>query len=264
MRSAFFQKWEYAVPDHWNEISGKNYLNVIRVFYSENGNDRGILMLFRALLGIPWWHFFRMRSPNLIPAAMDATEFLFEGNTLSQNLLPVYRGYAGPADNLQNMKMLEFCHSEFYYTKYEAEKKIEDLDALVSVLYRPKKSWFTYSYRKNPDGDFRIAFNPNSMGYYQKKVAKWPMHVKLAIFHFYQGVRSVIIARNPKVFDNASGEESLYGLWSLMRSVAKGGHLGDLDKVTDQYVDTVLMELNETVAEAEKIEMERNKVTVER
>jgi len=237
---------------------------VIKVFYTEHDNDRGILMMFRALAGIPWWQLFMMRTPNLLAAARDATEFLFEGNTLTKNLLPFYRGYAGPADDLQNLKMLEFCHTEFFHSRYEKDGNIDDLNALVAALYRPKKSRWSYSYTKNPDGDFRVPFNPNTIAYYQKRLAKWPTHVKLAIFRFYQGARASIITRNPRVFDNGGGEESLYGLWSVMRAVAKSGHLGDLDKVTDQYVDTVLMELNETVAEAERIEMERNKVTVER
>lgn len=261
MRSAFFRHWSYAVPDSWNDIPSKNYLPVIKVLYTEHGDDRGVLMLFRALAGIPWWQFFMMRSPNLLPAAIDATEFLAE-NKLTKNLLPFYKGFAGPADNLANIKMAEFCFAEFYYNNYGREENLEHLNALVSVLYRPKKSRWKYSYKKNLDGDFRIAFNANSMGYYQKKIEKWPTHVKLAVLHFYQGARAQIIQRNPKVFDNNGGEESLYGLWSVMRSVAKSGHLGDLDKVSDQYVDTVLMELNETVAEAERIEMERNKVTV--
>jgi hypothetical protein len=264
MRSAFFKKWSYAVPDSWNEISSKNYLPLMKVFFTEYENDRGVLMLFRALAGIPWWQFFGMRSPNLIPAALDATEFLFKGNSLSKNLLPFYKGYAGPAEELKNLKMAEFCNAEFYYNKYDKEKKLENLDAFVAIIYRPKKSRWKYNYKLNIDGDFRAPFNSNTTGYHQKRIAKWPTHVKLAIFHFYQGARATIIARNPKVFDNNDGGESLYGLWSIMRSVAKGGHMGDIDKVADQFVGTVLMELNETVVEAERIEMERNKVTVER
>jgi hypothetical protein len=49
-----------------------------------------------------------------------------------------------------------------------------------------------------------------------------------------------------------------------MRSVAKEGTFGDFDRVNEQYVDTILMDLNEVVAEAEQIEMDRNKVTVSR
>ena len=66
------------------------------------------------------------------------------------------------------------------------------------------------------------------------------------------------MATNPRVFDEASPDagESLYGLWSVMRSVAKAGHFGDFDKVQEQYVDTILMELNEAIVEAEKMEAE--------
>jgi hypothetical protein len=264
MREAGFKHQVYVVPDEWNEISPRNYLKLMKVFYSEYGNDRGLLMLFRALLGIPWWKFFQMRTPNLMSAAEDATAFLFEPNTLSKNLLPEYRGYAGPADHLSNVKMGEFCYAEYFLGGYNKTKEIHYLDKLVCTLYRPKKNRWKYDRKKNVDGDLRVPFNANTIGYYERKVAKWPMYAKQAILHFYDGAREEKIRSNPKVFDKNSGEESLYGLWSVMRSIARSGHMGDLDKVPEQYVDTVLMELNETVAEAERIEMERNKVTVER
>jgi hypothetical protein len=264
MREAYFRRWSYSIPDEWNELNRKQLLAVIKVMYDEKGDDRGLLLLFRALARIPWWQFFMMRSPNLLEAAYDATAFLFQENKLTKNILTFYKGFAGPADQLTNVKMGEFCFSEFYYLQYKTNNETKPLDRLVATLYRPRKHWLFYNYRKNFEGDYRKPFSPHTIMYYSENISKWPLHIKHAIFQFYEGARAEKIASNPRVFESSTGEESLYGLWSVMRSVAKSGHFGDLDKVQDQYVDTLLMELNETVVEAERIEMERNKVTAER
>jgi hypothetical protein len=261
MREVLFRNWSYALPDEWNELTRKKLLAVIKVMYLAPGDDAGVLQMFRALVQIPWWQFYMMRTPNLIDAAYEATAFLLKENTLTKNLIPFYKGFAGPSDQLGNVRMGEFCFSEFYFLQYKHNSLDKDLDLLVATIYRPRKHWLFYNYRKNFEGDFRKPFSPHTIRYYAEDIAKWPRHVKLAIYHFYEGARAEKILGNPKVFDSSDGEESLYGLWSVMRSIAKSGHFGDLDKVQEQYIDTMLMELNETVAEAEKIEMERNKVT---
>lgn len=251
----------FSVPEQWNEMSQKQLLEVMRVMHAQKGDDQGVLMLFRAMVDIPWHKFFAMRTPALMDVAIECTEFLFQKNTLTRNLIPQYKWLAGPADNLMNLKMAEFCFSEFRYFAWRNSQEQKDLDMFIATLYRPTKDMF-YDAVRNPDGDVRKPFNDSLTPVIALKIAKWPMEVKRAIVLFYEGCRAKKIEDNPKVFDNSTGEESLHGLWSVMRSVAKGGSFGDFDKVNEQYVDTILMELNETVAEAERIEMEQNRVTV--
>jgi hypothetical protein len=262
MTNVYYKTWTFSVPDNWNEIDRTRMLQIMEIFYRENDDDRGRLLLFRALAQIPYAVLYLMKEPELITIARDCTEFLFE-NKLTKNPIMFWGKFAGPADSISNMKIGEFTFAEFAYMQYVQTKDVRFLHTLVATIYRSKRNRLLYSYSQNPDGDYRVPFNPNLVDYNTKVVSKWPRPVLDSIFHFYQGARAEKIAANPKVFDGTESQgQSLYGMWSVMRSVAKAGHFGDFDKVQDQYIDTVLMELNETVVEAEKLEAERNKVTL--
>lgn len=263
MKQLHFRKWTYDVPESWNEMDGKRLTQVMQVIESGMDDEKGILSLFRALADIPWFQFYLMRERALMDTAVECTEFLFGENTLTRNLIPSYRGLYGPADGLSNMKMAEFCFSEYRYMQYVKESTPENLDLFIAVIYREGKNMF-YDYVRNPDGDVRKKFNDAISPLLAMKIRKWPNHVKRAIVRFYEGARDAKVKANDKVFGSSDGQESLYGLWSVMRSVAKEGTFGDFDRVNEQYVDTILMDLNEVVAEAEQIEMDRNKVTVSR
>ena len=259
MIEVYYKKSFFKCPTEWNELTRKQVLQVMKILYGQTSEINGILMLFRCIASIPWWQFYTMRTGGLLNAALEATEFLVKENNLTKNLIPKYRGFYGPADQLGNLRMGEFCFAEFFYLKYRNSKEYADLDDLVSVLYRPGKRF--YNHRINEAGDHRKPFNPNVQQHLKKSVKRWPLEVKHAILHFYEASRDEKIRNNDKVFSKGGGE-SLYGMWSTMRGVAKTGHFGDFDKVQEQYVDTILMELNETVAEAEEMEREQNKVKV--
>jgi hypothetical protein len=146
----------------------------------------------------------------------------------------------------------EFIFSEQFYSDYKATKKMDALDQLVATLYRPAKKG--YDAKRNPDGDIRIPYNDFLTGYYADKIGGWPAKVKQAILHWYEGCRLKLIDDNPDVFGASSGGgDSLYGLYSVMRTVAEKGIHGDLEKVERMYVKVFLMEINEQLAEAARI-----------
>lgn len=272
----------YQTAGTWNELTGKQLVQVMGVLCGNDSLPTGRLKLLRILLQWSWWklvltcgmhRLLRLDKINLtrVPArfgrwldnteriataAEDYTAFLFEANKLTKQLLPNVGGWYGPDSSLGNMKMAEFCFCENYFIAWRDTKNPAHLNRLVAILYRPGKK--KYDKHRNELGDIRIDFNPNSIEQRIKKVDKWPLNLRLAICNFYEGCREEKMATNPRVFDEASPDagESLYGLWSVMRSVAKAGHFGDFDKVQEQYVDTILMELNEAIVEAEKMEAE--------
>lgn len=256
MNAVWYHKKEYVIPGEWNELTQRQLLQVQEVFNRNVDELKGRMLLFRILCKMPWWKFLLIRSANLLPAVMEATEFLMTRNSLTKNLIPTYKGFAGPGDKM-NIRMIEFCYSEGLFMAYKNQKDDKYLDQLIAILYRPIRK--RYNHKLNPDGDHRMAFNPNLLDYNTMFIEDWPLPVKQSILMFYEGCRNEKIASNPKVFEGGSGDESLYGMWSVMRNVAKSGHLGDFEKVGEQYIDTILMELNEVVVEAEKMEFEMNK-----
>jgi hypothetical protein len=275
----------YKCPENWNELTQKQLVKIMPVLASHEDSQKARILLFKILTGWGWWKivticgFHRMKyidkvaQRRFIPAAFGryidnterlsmavdtTTEFLLASNTLTIQLIPNYKGFYGPSSSLANLKMGEFCFTEFYFTEWKQSGNISNLNNLIATLYRP-------GIKTANKADSRVAFDPANTPLFAKKIDAWPIAVKLAIEAFYDGARDAKIEANKHVFDYDTGEEStsLHGLWSVMRSVAKAGHFGKFDDVANEYVDTILMELAESIAEYEKhkAELEANKHT---
>lgn len=281
MNFIHYKNYTHVIASEWNELSPAQLRKIMRVIWT--GNDLHCrFKLFRILTGWSWRRLYLITGiyyikqvdlisqlpffnkliekylnncARLFDAIIDSTQFLFLTNDLNKNIIPIYKGFYGPDDEIRNLKMGEFTFSELAFIAWKKSKDPQYLDELVAILYRPGRK--NYDQKKNVEGDHREPFNPNLTAFYKKKVAGWPADLKLSIATFYMGCREKKILDNERVFSSTGdGEESLYGLWSVMRNVAKAGHFGDFDKVQDQFVDTILMELNEVVVEAEKKEEE--------
>lgn len=263
----------YEVPAAWNQLSGKQLIAVTAVLHSACPEQQGRIRLLMALTG---WSAFKMaricgihrvqwlhkltgsflpkqlgryldNSERMATATQELTQFLFDSNDLTVQLLPQYKGLHGPSSEMANLRMGEFAFSEHYFLQWKATGDLALLNNLVATLYRPAK-------KRTEIGDMRIPFNPDHTEAICKKVNGWPLPVKLAIAAFYHGAREKKIADNKAVFEYEGDDrsESLYGLWSVMRTVAKAGHFGNFEQVTNEYVDTILMELHESIVEYEK------------
>lgn len=248
----------YAIPETWNELTGKQLVKVMEVLYSEMEADVARLALLRIVTGMGWWRW--CRTP-----LWQKMEFLYLGdfliisNTLTKNLLPKIGNFYGPADDFNNIKGDEFVFSEDFYFKSfsqsdENEPRVFNeamLNELVAVLYREKKP--DYNTKINPDGDARIPFNQNICAHNAKMyISKWPMAVKLAIFTWYEICRKEMIEQNPEIFSGGSGEPARYGLISVMRVIAEGGIHGTFENVQQMEVKMWMVELNEKHEEAKR------------
>lgn len=216
-----------------------------------------------------WYRFFKCKMEEL-EEFLYLTFFLYNSNDLTRQLIPSYKNFHGPADDFNNITGDEFVFSEDYYLKYsglfpslsgeggsdrrsETDEANRCLNELVAILYRPLKK--NYDTARDPDGDLRVPFNQNICAYNARhKIKRWPLHIKLAIFHWYQGCRQKMIDDNPDIFTGGNSEPAKYGLLSVMRTIAEGGIHGDFDKVQKMYVKMWMMELNEKMEEGKKIE----------
>jgi hypothetical protein len=262
----------YSFPETWNDLTGKQLVKVISVLYSNLDISVGRIKLLQIILGWNGWkiisicglHRFKKLKPDYTPkilgryldnterlaaAAEQVTEFVFEENKLTKQLLPKYKGLFGPSSELANLRMGEFCYTEHFYLQWKETKKMVFLNQLVATLYRPGKE-------EKDLGDQRVKFDPNATTAIVGRIDRWPLAVKLSIAEFYNGCRTEKIENNQEVFESQGEDDvvSLHGLWSVMRSVAKAGHFGTFDGVAEEYVDTIFMELKESIVEHKKME----------
>lgn len=206
--------------------------------------------------------------PQAVLSAMEHIDWVFETNSLTRQLLPSYRHFFqerlyGPASDFDNLTMKEFHLTELYYRQVaDSDTDGSDdnaLNMLIAVLYRAGKK--DYDFVRNPDGDARQPMNHNLIPYRAKKVSRWPLWMKQAIFTWYDGNRQALIDANERIFKEPekNGYESEFdtGLYGMIRSLA-GDRLGTIEKVEQMNVHTALLELN-LVKEEERIMEEQLK-----
>lgn len=267
----------YNVPESWNELSKRQLLQVMNLFYlSRYTNEQSQLKLLKILTGMSWWAFFRapvttcerrvfkpfklslslgeyLFSSRKICYGLDEylylIHFLLEENKLTKNIIPRFREFYGPADGCSNLRMCEFVFSEHYYMQWSESRQDEKLlDNLVAVLYRPAKR--SYDLRRNEDGDPRIAFNENLCEYFATtEVCNWPLKLKLAIAQFYEACRMKLVADNEEIF-GGGGEPAKHGLISIMIAVAETNAFGPFKEVEQLHVNMVMLQLKEQIHKA--------------
>lgn len=240
-------------------MNADQLLQVMNILFLKKYKAEQILLkLLKVLTGAKTSHFFKWD-------VMEAEEFFYltvfviqQDMVFTKNHLPLYQyshtEFYGPSDFLDNLRMKEFTLTEDLYTRwFDSEKQdTEVLNDLVAILYRPAPA--KYDHQMNPDGDHREKFNQNISSHYAKTyVCQWPMDVKLAIATWYGGCRLHIVKNNPDVFEGGSGDPARYGLVSVMLNIAEGHVFGDFEKVEDQYVNLVMMQLNESVDKAKRL-----------
>ena len=249
----------YSIPISWNELTAKQLLQVMDVLFLKGYKPEQLfLKLLQVLTGISTYRFFKTDVEEL-EEYFYLTAFLLRSDLVfTQNLLPEVvadeEKFYGPESGLNNLRMKEFTLTEDYYSQwFDSEKKNEEaLNQMIAILYRPAPEG--YNFLKNEAGDFREAFNQGISAYNANKyITHWPKEVKLAISTWYAGCRLAMVADNPEVF-GGGGEPSEYGLVSVMLDVAESGVFGPFKEVEEQYVNLVLMQMNQTIAKNKKAE----------
>jgi hypothetical protein len=243
----------YHIPETWNELSKKQLLNCIAVLCKQFDEYTTLSLVFRNVSGMGTFCFYTMPK-DVLSDCLELVSWIKSEISLTAQLLPCYKGFYGPCKELENLKAKEFAVAELYFMQFRNDNSIDSLNDLVAILYRPGK--WKYDKNRNADGDIRIEYNPHTMPYYKKKVGKWPLPVRLSIAIFYEGCRNSFFNNYKEVFDadDEATELPPYGLWSIMRDIAEKGVFGDMDKVEDQYVDTLLMEMHTLIIKARQYE----------
>lgn len=260
MKTILLNKRYYKVPASWNEMNQKQLLQAMDILFVKGYKaEQMLLRLVQCITGLSDYRFFKCDIEEVEEFFYLGTFMLNPDIAFTKNILSEYKFshtmFYGPADRLDNLKMKEFTLTEDLYIRwFDSEKKdIEALNEMVAILYRPAPA--KYNFKVDPNGDCREPFNQNTSAYYARTyVRDWPLRVKLAIATWYNGCRINIVQNNPEVFNGSEEDSSRYGLVSVMLNVAETNVFGDFAKVEDQYVGLVMMQLNETVDKAKRLE----------
>lgn len=241
MKKVIYNKKKFILlPEKPEELSGRQLIAIAGLLHSEYITViKASLSALRILGNLSRWKFLRV-SHELRLGCLPHVQWIFDKITITKNLIPRYKNFYGPADELNNLTLAEFHFAEKYYSEIKGDDYAA-LPHLIATIYRPAKSG--YNKDLNRDGDVRQKFNSNVVDYYAKKISKWPDAVKFAILIFYDSCRNKIADENPDIFGGGEGEDDGLGMYSVMRGLA-GPKFGDIEKVEEMFLQNALTELN--------------------
>jgi hypothetical protein len=239
-----------VLPSEWNELSQKQLIALANIKHNEKEPVEQLIKALHVLSGMGTIKFMLLPKDVIVNASEQA-RWVFEENTLTSQLIPMWGNCYGPESHFDNLQMHEFNHAEMAYQELVSTQEPEYLDRLVAILYRQGKDG--YDHERNADADHRIPFKYGDITWHMGIVTRWPENVKHAILLWYDGCRMELIKAYPKIFKQSGGnDQNLYeGLFSLMHSVA-GEKYGTFDEVENSYVHKILMALNIMLDEIEQ------------
>jgi hypothetical protein len=238
------------VAGKYNELTSKQLIAVAAILQKGYEEVDARLRALKVLLGISLYKF------AVIPAdvkgrMIEHIEWVFDKNTLTTQLLPVYDTLHGAADAFDNLTMGEWNACEIFYDQLVQQDDEDALNRIVAVLYRrPKKDYDT---ELDSDGDIRVPFNANEIDYHVKTVKSWPSKVKVAILFWYDGCRQHLKELYDLFDKPADDETSEPGMFELIRGLC-GKHYGTFKEVEGLNVHIVMRELEVLKKEAAEIE----------
>jgi len=226
-----------TLPSEWNDLSRKQLLYVSRLFSEQlTIVDFRVKALFE-FLSIKRKTFKRI-APEDAFTLCESLDFLNKEVNLTRNLIPVIkaslRKYYGPADAMVYCTFGEFtlaCSALDEFQKTGQEKYLVEL---VSILYRPKKVFWSLRKYFTDNQDSRSRFMNRALKKRTRKIAMVDHCVKYSVYLFFNGVLNSLPSLYPFVYrhkDETGDQDN--GWASLIISLADG-------KTDDKSLETIM------------------------
>jgi hypothetical protein len=245
----------YFGPEEWNKLTRKQLLCFANCLSSNLEDYETKIRIAYTFSGLPLWLFLKTNQIQRWEIGSQF-KFLFEENKLTRQLIPLVRiglmEFNGPDDEMKNLDADEFAELDRYYSAFRKSNKSDDLDLMISVIYRKKC-------RSKDTGDVREPFNEHSVAERSETIAKLNNKTKYAILLHYIGVRSLMVKKHPHVFTKGENLRKKNFGWPQVFYNLAGNKLGEVKNVEKNKIWNLLyiLEMNEV----ERIENERKDKT---
>lgn len=182
---------------------------------------------------------------------LDITNFIFEKNNLTKNLLPRVkvswlREYAGPSDYMGDIDAEEFSFAFGIYLQFVRTHNEDLLTTLMAVLYRPAR------FDEHKTGENRQPFNKNLIEYHAGKLAKLPDCYRQAVYLFFLGCLEFMAGKHPNVFKRAEKAGGPGGTFLDSVVALSGGKFGPFESTKKTNIYILLKELDLLIANKPK------------
>lgn len=238
-----------TVPTEWNKLTPKQLLKVSGLFLAKLEFEEFRLRIFLYLSGVKtmpkkvikdqvYWLFRKGKTEFMLDRQelawmLHSVEFLTSDSRLTLNKFPrlwLPTGCVfGPDEKCYSITYLEFIHAEAALYAYQKSNKVEYLNQLCSILYRPQKKEY-HPLRPDFDGDRRQVFND----FIYKRRAKWFRFVSInrrfAIYLFYTGCRNELMDSFKSLFSGSAVSSEPVNPVKSLRKIIHDLNMGDLTR----------------------------------
>lgn len=244
----------HSSPASWGEINGEQLLFIAATFGSSLPVEKAMQILAVMLYQIDIELVKHIPERHLERLA-QSIKYVLARNELSQWLIPVLklrlRKYYGPKDELENITVEEFTFTELCYERYQQTGKVEYLETLAAILYRPCR-W------RGIESDIRIKFTEYGYIKRARKFMRLTKAMKVAIYLNYEGCRNLLHVRYPVIFEKekkvkAGNTTSLTGWDNIVHSAA-GDIFGPLLDTRQANLHDFLKRLSTRMKDAKEFE----------
>lgn len=235
-----------VIPSSWNELSKRQFIKLVQLLHSGMQADEWLLDKALKILCRKKLYSFLRIPPDIRSRCYDHMEWIAGDEKPTEQLIPVYKNYYGPASGLENITLEEFHFAEIAYHRLVNEQEESAMNELIAILYRP-----ALSKKKNIQGDMRQPFEFYAVQDRIRHIKKWSLQVRRCIIIWYDGCRKDLEACYPEVFtgEKASSKDYFDGMYNMIRSIAEKKTYGDFQKVEKMNIHLALRELTESKKE---------------
>lgn len=268
MNKLFYNKEKYIpIPSEWPELDKWQLATLVKHLHAQDDlqEHRLISLLILAATKDHLSHqavIAGLSKEDRYDVCKQMTWWLYDKPIyFTHNPFVKYKGYYGPGTNFKYLYFEEFIQAEKYYQAFSKDFKVEDLNGIVSCIYRPKRWHFDRKNELNPD-DVRVLYSKALQETMLEKVKLWPEELKLSIYFYFDSCLQMLVKTFPWAFEPGDKvkprikNDSAKTLYHVARELAKGI---ELEKVLFRPIIPVFFELNESRIDAEKLKLDMQK-----
>jgi len=260
------------IPEYWDEFTPRQFKYflkaVFRMISNPDISPRETLLDFADyLLGRRKFFMPLQQNRYLLLAASvaDSLEWMFEydesGNVgvnynSTVNLIPSIWGWLGPQSHGSDICFGEYRMAVECYNRYTTDHQIDDLNALVGILYRhPSRKKMDAEF----DGNYREIFNKHLIEKYANRAKGFPEHLKWGVYLWFSyfckfivdGGEFVIEGNDvcfSSIFDRSTPDpdgppESSIGMLAVLFTLADSGTFGNAQETDRTDLFKILLKL---------------------
>jgi hypothetical protein len=260
------------VPECWEEMTPKQFKYLLKLFFRMMINPKiepeDILNDFADYLMGRKRYIFPLQQERylvLIHQLAQHLSWLFELDDegkvslafiTTQNLIPSIQGLLGPQSHGSDLLFGEYRLAVDLFNRYTQEHDIEDLNALVGVLYRKAVKETDFS---EFNGQYREPFNKYLIEKYHDRAVSLPDYLKWGVYLWFGSLCRYIVTGGEFIIEgNTVSFESIFqrgkedpderqvnsiGMTSVLFSLADAGTFGNAEQTDETELFKVLLKL---------------------